>query len=158
MFAPATTGRDIIEAMSLQQKNNQDPIKLSLMNGMPASILHSTLATSSVGIFAVFFAAATYVFTRRMRFLNGNANANRDMEAGTAPAIDAEAARALPTETFSKNEFEGSEIMCSVCLENFEEGATLRRLPCKHRFHQKVRRRSHCSACLKACIRSVYKL
>jgi hypothetical protein len=43
---------------------------------------------------------------------------------------------ALPTKIFQRDKLtENEPDVCAICLEDFIEGAKLRRLPCKHEFH-----------------------
>jgi len=41
----------------------------------------------------------------------------------------------LKTKTFHKENKDDEEEECIICLESYQEGDTIRRLPCKHEFH-----------------------
>ena len=44
--------------------------------------------------------------------------------------------KALPTKSFDKSKLqENDPEICAICLEDFEDGSKLRKLPCKHEFH-----------------------
>ncbi|KHJ49254.1 zinc finger, C3HC4 type [Trichuris suis] len=51
---------------------------------------------------------------------------------GGAPPLTAEEINSIPVEKVESGE---ETIQCSVCFEEFQEGSTVRRLPCNHRFH-----------------------
>ena len=49
----------------------------------------------------------------------------------------AEAIQAIPTLVVGSegDQHEGRECRCAICLEDYEAGAVLRMLPCRHQYH-----------------------
>lgn len=66
----------------------------------------------------------------------------------------------LPTQLVEPGETEvlaGEKQRCTVCLEDFMEGAVLRRLPCAHKFHKEcidcwLKQKATCPICQRDCI------
>lgn len=147
-FAPATAGEEILKMLS---SHPSAKLKADIVNGIPASVWHSTLATSTVSLFAISAAAATYIISRRFRALlaPGAALQNTigtttttiaaadDEDADRSPPLNPDDVRKLPTETYDASSRTAGGSVCSVCLEEFEAGATLRVLPCSHKFHMR---------------------
>ena len=42
---------------------------------------------------------------------------------------------ALPTKTFHEGDIDAEDAQCVVCLEEYHEGDSYKRLPCRHHFH-----------------------
>ncbi|KAL7308110.1 hypothetical protein PS15m_012004 [Mucor circinelloides] len=59
----------------------------------------------------------------------------------------------LKTKTFHKENKDDEEEECIICLESYQEGDTIRRLPCKHEFHSTcvdtwlITRKKYCPIC-----------
>jgi len=43
--------------------------------------------------------------------------------------------QALPTKTFHEGDIDAEDAQCVVCLEEYHEGDSYKRLPCRHHFH-----------------------
>ncbi|CAN6457596.1 unnamed protein product [Victoria cruziana] len=58
---------------------------------------------------------------------------------GNTRGMQPDSLKKLPTFVFSsqeKRETSGDDILCAICLQDFSEGDTIRRLPkCRHHFH-----------------------
>jgi len=62
---------------------------------------------------------------------------------------------ALPIETFSMETRGAEGLECSICLAEYSDGNSLRRLPCGHNFHRKcidkwLQRNKRCPLCVRA--------
>ncbi|XP_041472983.1 uncharacterized protein LOC121422150 isoform X2 [Lytechinus variegatus] len=84
----------------------------------------------------------------RRRVMGGDHNNGNDYDAllqlaeNLGPAVDKRLNQAsidrLPTFKFAKDQHSGSqeENSCPICMDDYEEGAELRRLPCFHGYHK----------------------
>lgn len=103
-------------------------------------LLNSTHCRECPGIYrlclAVIFLAVARLLLTLIVFYHTFKNAPEDADAPPKPqGASQEIIDCIPCEEFNPDSQEGSCDSCAVCLNDFEEGDMLRRLPCNHSFH-----------------------
>ncbi|KAJ3679924.1 hypothetical protein LUZ60_016202 [Juncus effusus] len=87
----------------------------------------TVLVISFVSLLVILSVFGTFLFVRNCHLLRRGAQNNRPM------SVKRQSVEMLPCFVYKFNE--GNDKACSICLEEYRDGETVRILPCKHEFH-----------------------